>query len=247
MTRMACVEADVLMKTQSDMRNRVLLNLVPADFRLLAAHLEPYTCAFREVLVEANLPISFLYFPESGIASVIARSDDGQQAEVGIIGREGFVHPAAALGVDRIPDVVQVQVAGDALRVTLKHVMIAMEDSETLRRTLTLVAQTHAVQTTCTTLANAIQQTEQRLARWLLMCHDRSDGDHILLTHDFMAVMLSVRRPSVTNALHVLEGKHLIRSERGMVTIRNRGALESYVGSSYGKPEAEYRRLLWPS
>ena len=237
---------DASTKAQWEVRNRVLSHLSAADFRLLADDLESCRCAHRDVLVEADVPMPFVYFLESGVASVIAHGVEGQHAEVGLIGREGFVHPAVVLGSDRIPHVIQMQVAGDAHRIARPHFASAIETSASLRHTLTLFAQAHTVQVTCTTLANAVQQTEQRLARWLLMCHDRCGDDSLPLTHEFMAVMLSVRRPSVTNALHILEGEHLIRSERGTVIIRDRGAMERFVGSTYGKPEAEYRRLLWP-
>ena len=100
------------------------------------------------------------------------------------------------------------------------------------------------VQMTFSVLANAVHHVEERLARWLLMVHDRSDGDDLALTHAFMGVMLSVRRPSVTTALHVLEGNRFIRAERGYVTIRDRAALELFAGDAYGRPEEEYRRLL---
>ncbi len=101
-------------------------------------------------------------------------------------------------------------------------------------------------QATYTALSNAVHQVDERLARWLLMCHDRSDSDDLALTHEYMSVMLTVRRPSVTSSLHVLEGNGFIRSERGYVTIRNRKALEEFAGDAYGKPEAVYRRLLGP-
>jgi CRP-like cAMP-binding protein len=97
-----------------------------------------------------------------------------------------------------------------------------------------------------TVLANAHYPVDERLARWLLMCHDRWDGDVLPLTHEFMAVMLAVRRPSVTTALHVLEGNRFIRAERGCVTIRDRSALEEFAGDSYGPPEREYERLIGP-
>ncbi len=95
-----------------------------------------------------------------------------------------------------------------------------------------------------TALSNAVHSIDERLARWLLMCHDRVDGDEIALTHEFISLMLAVRRPSVTTALHVLEGYKLIRSERGRITIRDRQALETFAGDAYGKPEQEYSRLI---
>ncbi len=227
-------------------RNNILSHLSASDFCLLAEHLELYQCAFQETLIRADSEIPYVYFPESGVISIVARSAEGQQAEVGIVGREGFLHPAVILGSDRIPHDANVQVAGEAYRIALRPFMAAVEDSVSLRQVLMLFAQVLTIQCTCTIMSNAVQQTEQRLARWLLMFHDRCESGSFSLTHDFIASMLSVRRPSITNALHVLEGMRLIRSERGLVAIRDRDAIESYVGSAYGKPEAEYSRLLWP-
>ena len=99
-------------------------------------------------------------------------------------------------------------------------------------------------QSTYTALSNAMHHVEERLARWILMCHDRVDGDRIELTHDFIAVMLGVRRPSVTTALHLLEGNKLIYSERGIVTVRDRLELEVFAADAYGIPEREYARVI---
>jgi CRP-like cAMP-binding protein len=100
------------------------------------------------------------------------------------------------------------------------------------------------VQTSATAFANANHTLEMRLARWLLMCHDRIDGYDIEITHDFLAMMLGVRRPGVTTTLHVLEGNQLIRATRGMVTIRDRKRLEELADDAYGLPEREYARLM---
>jgi CRP-like cAMP-binding protein len=122
----------------------------------------------------------------------------------------------------------------------------AVDKSATLRTLLLRYAQTLAIQTAYTALSNAVHQIDERLARWLLMCHDRVDGNDLALTHDFLSIMLAVRRPSVTTALHVLEGNGFIRSERGCIVVRNRAALEEFASDSYGAPEREYKRLIGP-
>ncbi|RYF03393.1 MAG: helix-turn-helix domain-containing protein, partial [Oxalobacteraceae bacterium] len=104
----------------------------------------------------------------------------------------------------------------------------------------------YATQTTYTALSNAVHTIEERLARWLLMSHDRQDENAIPLTHEFMALMLGVRRPSVTIALHSLEGLGLIKANRGVVTIKQRAELEEFACASYGVPEMEYERLIGP-
>lgn len=93
-------------------------------------------------------------------------------------------------------------------------------------------------------LANGVSHIDERLARWLLMCHDRVDGNAVAITHKFLGMMLGVRRSSVTDTLHILEGRGLIQAARGIITIKDRAKLERVAGASYGVPEAEYRRLI---
>jgi hypothetical protein len=122
----------------------------------------------------------------------------------------------------------------------------AMRESDALRQLLARFAHVMSVQTSYTGLSNSVHRIDERLARWILMCHDRTSGDQIALTHEFLSVMLAVRRSSVTTALHVLEGKHLVYSERNLITIRDRRALELFAGDAYGVPEREYERLIGP-
>ena len=97
-----------------------------------------------------------------------------------------------------------------------------------------------------TAVSNGLYKTEERLARWLLMAHDRLDGDELPLTHDFLSIMLGVHRPGVTLALHFLEGAGMIRAKRGRITVLDRGKLEQAAGESYGPAEEEYERLIGP-
>jgi CRP-like cAMP-binding protein len=122
----------------------------------------------------------------------------------------------------------------------------AMEARPSLRMALTRFVQAFSVQTAYSVVANAHHSVEERLARWLLMCHDRADGDEMALTHEFMSIMLASRRSSVTVALHVLEGLGSVKATRGLVKMVNRARLEELSGESYGVPEAEYRRLVGP-
>jgi CRP-like cAMP-binding protein len=119
-------------------------------------------------------------------------------------------------------------------------------ESVTLRELLLRYVQTLLIQTAQSAVANARYQIEARLARWLLMCHDRVEGDEIALTHEFMAMMIGAQRSGVTVALHILEGAAMIRSKRGRVIILDREKLEDLAGDSYGPAEAEYRRLIAP-
>ena len=124
--------------------------------------------------------------------------------------------------------------------------LAALAASATLRTTLLRYAQALSVQVSFTALSNAVHQIDERLARWILVCDDRIASGELALTHQYLSVMLAVRRPSVTTALHVLEGNGLIRAARGLITIRDRAGLEDFAGDAYGKAEREYERLLGP-
>jgi CRP-like cAMP-binding protein len=232
---------------QADLRNRLLALMAAEDFALLAPHLVPVTLQKSDSLVEADEPIAYVYFLESSIGSVVATSPEGLQIEVGIFGPEGCGPLPALLGVDRSPHRVLIQAAGSAHRIARPALVAAMDRSSSLRSLLLRYVQVQIVQANLTALSNAVHPVDERLARWLLMCHDRSVGNEIAVTHEFLAIMLAVRRPSVTTALHVLEGNGFIRAERGFITVRNRRGLEEFARDAYGRPEAEYHRLIGPS
>ncbi len=233
-------------KQRSTFQNRLLSMMSADDFALLTDHLEPVELPLHTLLAVADQPIPYVYFLESGVASFIAETPHGLRVEAGMIGREGFTVPAMALDTDRIPHSSQMQVQGHGQRVRYAMFAEAFGSSPSLMRLLLRFAQVTLVQTSYTALSNAVHQVEQRLARWLLMIHDRSCSDDFPITHEYMSIMLGVRRPSVTQALHILEGGKLIRSERGNIMVRDRIGLERLAGDAYGKPEAEYRRLIGP-
>ena len=149
-----------------------------------------------------------------------------------------------ALGVRTTPFEFFVQHAGEGLRMPTHHLEEVMDERPSLHRRLLRYAQALNVQTSGTAFANAEHTVETRLARWLLMCHDRVDGDALSTTHEFLSLMLGVRRAGVTLALQALEGRRLISTKRGQVTVLDRAKLEEVAGDSYGVPEAEYARLI---
>ena len=227
--------------------NLLLATLSVDDLQLLRPHLERIPLPRDKVLIEENAAIDDVYFPESGVASIVARNASGASTEVGIFGREGVSATCLLLGVDRAPHRTFMQVGGvTAMRIATDRYLAALAASSTLRTSLLRYVQTALVQSAQNTAANAHYRIEQRLARWLLMCHDRIDGDEIALTHVFMGMMIAAERSGVTVALHILEGEGLIISKRGRVFVRDRAGLERQAGDSYGLPEAEHRRLLGP-
>jgi CRP-like cAMP-binding protein len=227
-------------------RNRLLAALSPDDARLIEPHLEPVPLSVGDTLVEPDAPIAHVHFPEDGVASVVAATADGRQIEVGIVGRDGVTATAVRLGAERTPQKSFVQIAGRALRIGSADFLAAVRRSPSLHALLLRYVQTFMIQTSNTALANGAYRIEERLARWLLMCQDRLDGDDLPLTREFLSIMLGVRRPGVTDAIHTLEGGRLIRARRGNITVLDRAGLEAAAGASYGMPEAEYARLIGP-
>jgi CRP-like cAMP-binding protein len=214
------------------------------DFGLLGPHLKESPFDIRHTLERPNAPIEYVYFPDTGFASVVACDGSDKRTEVGIIGCEGMSGTAIILGAERSPHECYVQVAGTARRVHAEKLRELMAASPGLQEFLMRYVQAFLIQTAHTALANGRSKLEERLARWILMSHDRVDGDEIVLTHEFLALMLAVQRSGVTLALHFLEGRGFIQAKRGRIIVIDRDGLIATSDGSYGIPEAEYRRLI---
>ena len=197
-----------------------------ADFALLEPHLQPIQLPLRHDMERPNRPIDAVYFMEAGIASVVAVQANAIQVEVGLIGPEGMTGTAVVLGGKQSPYATYIQVAGEGLRITASELRAAMEASETLRKLLLKFVQVFMVQTAQTAIANARVKIDQRLARWILMAHDRIGDDTLLLTHEFLALMLGVRRAGVTVSLQSLKRQKLIDTGRNQILVLNRKGLE---------------------
>jgi CRP-like cAMP-binding protein len=224
-------------------RNSLLQRLSPGDLALLEPHWERQELPIRRDFERPNRPVQAVYFIEAGICSVVAGAN-GQKVEVGIIGREGMTGQIVVMGNDRSPNESYMQVAGEGLRLASTALRDAMNESETLRQMLLRYVQTFTMQASYTALANARGSIEERLARWLLMAHDRIEGDELPLNHEFLALMLGVRRAGVTVALHELASASLIGTKRNCITVLDREGLEETANGLYGTPEAEYKRLM---
>jgi len=225
----------------------LLRSLAGDDFARLEPHLERTTLSTRESLYRPNEPIERVYFPESGVGSITALQEGGDLIEVGLYGREGFSGSAVVLGAEQSPHASMVQVGNlTSLSISSERLLQACDESPRLLRLLLRYSQALNIQAALTAASNAHYALPERLARWLLMCHDRVDGDQIELTHHFISMMLAVRRSGVTITLHTLEGTGAIRSKRGLVHVIDRERLEEIAGDSYGEAEAEYRRLIGP-
>lgn len=225
-------------------RNRLLKALPNGQLERLMPLMERVQLEARDLIEPARMPFQHVYFPEDGVVSVVCTVPEGKSIEVGVIGREGMTGVSAVLGDDRAANESFVQIAGDAWRLDTRELRRIMHENPALHAHLLRYVKTFMVQMAQTALANGQSTIEERLARWLLMVHDRIDGNHVDLTHDFLATMLGARRPGVTVALHVLEGQGLIRSKRAQIAIADRDGLEEFAGGYYGIPEVEYRRLI---
>jgi CRP-like cAMP-binding protein len=224
--------------------NHLLASMSGADLDLLAPHLASVTLRVRKQLERPNRRIEAVYFPESGFASVVAGQSDGKEVEVGLIGREGMTGLPIVLGNHRSPHSTYMQATGAGRCIDATELRKAIRASESLRDLLLKYVQAFGVQATHTAINNAHSRLDRRLARWLLMAHDRLGIDVLPLTHEFLAIMLGVHRPGVTDTLKKLTKQELITHVRGNITVKDRKGLERLAADSYGVPEAEYRRLL---
>jgi CRP-like cAMP-binding protein len=225
-------------------RNRLLSSLSSDDLERLTPRLSFVDLAVRQDMEQPHRPIKHVYFPEAGVASIVGRGPRHKNIEIGIIGREGMTGLMIVLGNDRSPYHTYCQMAGSAHRITADDLRKAMEESPTLRLKLLRFVQAFMILTAHTAIINGSAKLEERLARWLLMAHDRTDGDSLPLKHDFMALMLGVRRAGVTVTLHALGERGLIEGKRAIIKVIDREGLEEIAGASYGTPEAEYERRM---
>lgn len=232
------------MNNRTKVANRLLRTMSAADYGLLASHLTEVELPKGQTLIEPFEPLRHSWFPLSGLASVVATTQSGSQAEVGVVGREGLVSTATIHGIDAIPLRCFMQLPGTGLRIKVEDLRRAIEQSRTLERLLLAYAECFALQIAGTSLAYATRTIEERLARWLLMCDDRADGGLVPLTHEQLSLMLGVRRAGVTVALQSLEGAQIVETKRGVIRILDRDGLLRLAGDAYGGPEADFERLI---
>lgn len=229
---------------QASVGNLLLASLLPADYALVEADLVRAPLPVRLQLHEAHRKIERVHFPEDGVVSIVAVTLDGRACEVGLFGREGMSETATVLGTDHSPHEAYVQIAGvSGLSLSVAALEAAFEASPTLRRHLLNYVQAMMVQLS-SSIAAASRTIPQRLARWLLMCHDRVGTDEFRLTHEFIGMMLNVRRAGMTVALQKLASDGLIQMRRATVIVRDRPGLVQLTQDSYGLAESEYARLI---
>jgi len=228
----------------SSIRNRLLIALPRKERDRLFPTLEHVDLKSRQVLLKQNAPIDHVYFVQDGMVSLVKRSKKGPVIEVGLVGKEGMVGSLAVLGADAISDEAIVQVPGSAFRMRADVLRKEAARNAATRDLLHRFVQAFFAHVSQSALCNGQHKLEKRAARWLLMGHDRVDGDELRLSHDFLSMMLGVRRAGVTNALTTFKKAKLIETDRGRIFIRNRAGLERASCECYHVVRNEYARLL---
>ena len=206
-------------------RNRLLLALPSSNLKRLMPQLEHIRCQRAEILMDADSSLDHVYFPDSGVVSIVTVYTDGSIIEMATIGREGCTGPQAALGAKRSSVRLLVQIPGSAAKMSRAAFTRAMESMPSFRSLMFAYVEAFLEQILVSVACNGAHSLKHRLARWLLMMRDRSDDDTLLITQNLLAEMLGVQRPTITNAVRELERAGLIDRGRRQVTILDRQGL----------------------
>lgn len=225
-------------------RNLLLCALPPAECERLLPDLQPVTFSLGQILCEPGERIHYCYFPTNAIVSLLYTMQDGSTAEMGVVGNEGVLGVAVFLGGESTSSKALVAVAGDALRLPAKRLQEEFVQAGPLQHLLLRYVQTLITQVSQTAVCNRLHSVEQRLCRWLLLCHDRKNCSELLMTQELIANMLGGRRESVTVAAGHLQDAGLIHYCRGRISILDRNGLESSVCECYRAVEDEFDRLF---
>jgi CRP-like cAMP-binding protein len=232
-----------VVRLQQPFRNRVFASFSALDMQRLSPYLTPVTLKSKHSLHEPGERIDTVYFLEDAVASVVITMENGSTVEVGLIGCDGVVGLPAVIGSGRSVNRTFIQLPGRGFAVKAKAFHALVQSSSELRTCLYRAMEGYLVQTAQTAACNRVHELEERLARWLLMCSDRVQADHIPITHEFLSMMLGTRRSSVTVAAGILSKAGLITYTRGSVTIQNRKGLLRASCECYQTQHDEYRRL----
>ncbi len=225
-------------------RNRILRRLPEALLRRLRKDLKEVELGPRDSLYEPNQPGKYVYFPETGAAAIVTVLKDGTETEVATVGYEGMVGLPAFSGARTAPRRAFWQLPGRALRMKASVLRRETRHGGPLAKALHLYAHGLFSQLAQLATCNRLHSIEQRCCCWLLMTHDRIEGDEFALTHDFLSEMLGARRAGVTVILGNLQRRGLIQYRRGHLTIRNRKGLEKRACECYDVVRGEFDRLL---
>jgi CRP-like cAMP-binding protein len=227
--------------------NRVLKSLPAEELELLRAELERAPLTFRQVLQDIDQPLTHLWFPRTGVLSMVSEMEDGSVVEVATVGREGLVGISVVLEADEMAQRIFAQIEGEGDRIPVERFRALRHQLPALNRMMLRYAASLVTMVAQGSACNRMHPIDARCARWLLQTHDRVDSDGFYLTHEFLAQMLGVTRPSVTIAAGILQQAGMIEYNRGQVTIVDRGRLEDASCECYGVVKSEMDRLVSPA
>jgi CRP-like cAMP-binding protein len=225
-------------------RNWLLAALPEDDFSRVSSDTEKVSLVVREVIYEPGQRIEHVYFPTSGVVSLLITTQDGSAVEIATVGNEGVVGMPVFLGAETSPIRAISQIPGTALRMPVAAFKRIVEAAGPARDAIRRYSQALLNQISQSVACNHLHSVEERMCRWLLMCHDRVGADDFPLSHEFLAQMLGVRRPSVTIAAGILQKAGLVSYRRGHITILDRDALEDGACECYRVVRDAYDRLL---
>jgi CRP-like cAMP-binding protein len=214
-------------------QNEILLAIPEADFIRIQPCLEFLDLPRRLVLHEPNRKVRYVYFPNHGLISLVVETANGKTVEVGVVGKEGVTGMASIAALNRSPLREVVQIEGEGFRAPVQALRQALKSAPQLQKLMNRYAVLQGLQISQTAACNRLHEVTQRLARWLLMVHDRVKSPSLPLTHDFVATMLGTDRPSVTLAAGALQRKGAIENTRGAIKILSREKLESAACECY--------------
>ena len=223
--------------------NRLLAALPPEDYERIAPHLEPVELVNGQVLYHSGQPVDHLYFPTDSMVSLVAQMAGGAEVEVGVTGFEGVIGLPALLGTEKSSHLNLVQMPGGAVRARVSALREEFRRGGAFQGLTLRYAQAAMVMAAQAAACNALHTLSERLAKWLLMSHDRRRGDELPLTQEFLSMMLGVRRAGVTEAAMALQTEELIKYRRGRITVLDREGLEGFACECYPVLKAEFDRL----
>jgi CRP-like cAMP-binding protein len=225
-------------------KNQLLAALPLEEYHRLQPHLEIVCLARRQILHEINEPLTYVYFPTQALTSLVSLMEDGATIEVGVVGKDGMVGLPICWGGNSATTQAIVQIPGEAVRMTADRFKAEFDRHEALYRLILLYTQSLFTQVAQTAACNRRHNVEQRLARWLLSIEDRVQGKQLLLTQEFIAQMLGIRRSGVTVAATALQQAGTIRYSRGKIAIVDREKLRSAACECYNAVKNESDRLM---
>ena len=228
-------------------RNLILRHLSSSDRALIGPHLSDVVVQDGQRILMPGDPISVIYFPETAVVALEEGTGRRPHIEIALVGYEGLIGWPALLGcVHSVHRATVEMQSGTARCIGIAELNAACRVSPTLWAALLSFVQSVTSQMAGAIVAHLGSSLERRIARWLLMRHDRLGGDQLFVRHDQIADALNARRASITNRLHILEGEQLIRNKRGRIDIQDRRGLEAFAADAYGVCEAEYSRMIAP-